>query len=664
MRLGGFSAFIIGLYASAAMAADAGLKFSAEKDWYNWGDYILGKDLQAGIESLGVTVQPAFIGDYYPAGSRKSKTDIYMHGFEPFNPPEDDGKVKVLYAYYPIETANAHKYKNLKNVVSSQWHSLQTEPWDFDVIAVASPTYMGEIAKTGIKTVFVPQFTNPDKFFYEYDKDKAYDILFVGRPGYERISAKWAMESGFEVALFGKGWEDKAPKEFYKGDYIDNNELHKYYASAKIVLNDTREDMKKAGFISNRVFDVTASGGFLISDYMPEIEAFYGDSIPLFKNREELAALLKYYLVHPEERALKAKRAQKITLSRFTNRHAAKSLLQAADSVRKKTNTPTDENKLAIKFPWSRNRMEIGDYWLGLDLQKGLAANGFDVMPYYYDKGFQTDDFYDNAGNLLYMQFKYNHIDFEDDGKARIMYLYFPTFIPEKGKFKNTKDYFIYNTDAYLNNELEYFDLIATPAKAVWRQLRKRGYEADFIPQFTNPEKFTNKPDDELKSDLLFVGSNWYERVSAKYAVDCGYDVAIYGLGWKNQIPDKYLKGTFIYNKDLNKYYSSAKIVLSDHAEDLAKMGLAINRLFDASAAGAFVISEYSPYIEEIFGDSIPMFKNKEEFKKLVDYYLANPDKRKEKAEKAQKITLKGYTNVIAGQKLKKLFEKIRKGKK
>lgn len=663
MKRGAFSALLFGLYASAACAADVGLKVSAEKDWYSWGDYILGQDLQTGIESFGLTAQPAYMGNYYPAGSGKSKIDIYMYGFVPFNPPEDAGKVKVLYLYYPIETANSHKYKNLKNVPTSDWHSLQTELWDFDLIAVASPTYLPEIEKLGIKTILVPQFTNPDKFFYEYDKDKAYDILFVGRPGYERISAKWAIESGFEVALFGSGWQHKAPAEFYKGDYIDNNDLHKYYASAKIVLNDTREDMKKAGFISNRVFDVTASGGFLISDYMPEIELFYGNNIPMFKNKEELAILLDYYLAHPEERLKKARRAQEITLSRFTNKHAAKSILEAADNIHK-THTPTDANKLALKFPWPQSGMGIGDYWLGKDMQQGLAAAGFEVRGYYDDNGFQKDDFYDNAGNILYMQFKFNKTEFEDENKARIMYLYFPTFVPDRGKFKNTKDYLVHNTDAYLNNELEYFDLIATPAKAVFNDLQNRGYKAAFIPQFTNPEKFTFQPTEAPAADLLFVGSNWYERVSVKYAIENGYDVSVYGLGWENEIPEKYLKGTFIYNDFLHKYYSSAKIVLSDHAEDLAEMGLVINRLFDASAAGAFVISEYSPYIEEIFGDSIPMFKNKAEFKELVDYYLANPDRRQEKAQKSREITLNGYTNIITGQKLKKLFEKIRKEKK
>ena len=643
-------------------ALDIGLKISAASSWHNWGDYILGQDLKDGLEQIGHSVTPYYIGNFY--GDKNTDMDIYMHGFVPFNPPKEKNKINIMYLYYPLETANMQKYDNLTNAIESDWYSLQTELWNFDLIAVASPSYLKEIEKFGIPTIYTSQFTNPKKFFYEYDKDKAYDILFVGRPGYERISAKWAIESGFDVALFGSGWQNKAPIEYFKGDYIDNEELHKYYASAKIVLNDTREDMKKAGFISNRIFDVTASRGFVISDYMPEIEQIYGDSIPMFKTKEELKFLLDFYLNHPADRIKKAKKAQEITLKNFTNEIIAKKIIEATNNLITSENKNHYPDTLAIKMPWSSQAISIGDYWLGLDIEQGLRKVGFAVKSYYYKDGFVTDEFYHDARNLLYLQFKYNRTDFEDDKKARIMYLYFPTFIPSKGKFVNTKDQFEYNTDAYLNNELEYFDLIATPAKSVYKELKEKGYETEFIPQFANLEKFFYEPDKTLESDLLFVGSTWYDRISALYAVDLGYNISIYGLNWQGKVPDKYIKGEFIDNRDLHKYYSSAKIVLSDHAKDLSDMGLVVNRLYDASACGAFIISEYSPYIEEIFGDSIPLFKTKEEFKELVDYYLAHPEKRLEKAKKAQSITLAGYTNDIAGLKIKQLFQQIHEAKK
>ena len=261
------------------------------------------------------------------------------------------------------------------------------------------------------------------------------------------------------------------------------------------------------------------------------------------------------------------------------------------------------------------------------------------------------------------MQFKTNNFEKEDESKNKIMYLYFPTFIPWLGKFKNTDDNFKYNTDASLNNYLEDFDLIATPAKKTYEKLKNLGYKTEFVTQFTNPNKFKYSYDENLATDLLFVGSTWYERESVKYALELGYDVDVYGLNWRGKIDDKYIKGEYIDNNELYKYYSSAKIVLSDHAEDLEDIGLVINRLYDVSAIGVMVISEYSPYIEEIFGDSIPMFKNKEELGYLIDFYLNNPIKREKKAKKAQEITLKKYTNKVISNKFIELFTNLRKDK-
>jgi spore maturation protein CgeB len=204
--------------------------------------------------------------------------------------------------------------------------------------------------------------------------------------------------------------------------------------------------------------------------------------------------------------------------------------------------------------------------------------------------------------------------------------------------------------------------VVATPAKKTYETLKKYGYNTSFITQFTNPNKFKYEYDENKKTELLFIGSTWYERESVKYAVELGYDVSVYGLNWQGKIPNKYIKGGFIDNNEVNKYYSSAKIVLSDHAEDLEAMGLVINRIYDATAVGAYVISEYSPYIEEIYGDSIPMFKNKEEFKNLVDYYLNNPIARTNKAAIAQAITLENHTNTMIARKMIDIFDKLQKG--
>ena len=75
--------------------------------------------------------------------------------------------------------------------------------------------------------------------------------------------------------------------------------------------------MIEAGFISNRIFDASACGAFIISDYIKEIEEIYGDSIAMYKNEEEFVELVKYYLNNKDEREEKAKKAQEITIKRF-----------------------------------------------------------------------------------------------------------------------------------------------------------------------------------------------------------------------------------------------------------------------------------------------------------------------------------------------------------
>lgn len=52
------------------------------------------------------------------------------------------------------------------------------------------------------------------------------------------------------------------------------------------------------------MFDVPATGAFLLTDYSPELEDYYtiGKDIECFRSVAELRAKLHYYLEHPAER--------------------------------------------------------------------------------------------------------------------------------------------------------------------------------------------------------------------------------------------------------------------------------------------------------------------------------------------------------------------------
>lgn len=350
------------------------VKSTANRGETNVGDYWIGEDFAAGFQTLGATTDTDYRSEYHRPHSPEPALNLYMRGYTDFIPPFPPG-CNVLYAYYPMAytavpaprtlsapasgTIDAHSSSAAaRNAapVSPSTSSAAAAPaprplsksalnrrppqpadanldddWqNFDVIAVASPAYAAELNRAGIKAVYVPQFTNPEKFYPDPDPALASDILFVGSNWHDRTSLRYALEAGFTVAVYGYNWQGIVPPEMYKAPYIANTELNRYYSSAKIVLNDHRPDMKDFGFVNNRIYDATAAGALVISDYMPEIETAYGDAVPMYKNKEELARLLEYYLAHEDERLALAAKARRITLEKFTNAAAARAVLEAA----------------------------------------------------------------------------------------------------------------------------------------------------------------------------------------------------------------------------------------------------------------------------------------------------------------------------------------------
>ena len=281
----------------------ASSQFFYKKD----GDFFLANDLKIGFEKLGYNVEYRYREDYDNINLGDAGNVIYLKGYYNFKKlPKDDvkGRKNILYIYY-VEGLHVDILDEV------------------DVVVSGSKRLIDESLKPlGKVTCFIPQFTNPERF-KPYDSDDKYehDVLFVGsdNSGKGRECVNFAVESGANFDVYGKFWEGELPAGVLKDGYIDNDELYKHYSNAKVVLNDHRRDMKYFGFVSNRIYDVTASGGFILSDYMPEIEMVYGDSVAMYKNYDEFKAKLDYYLSHEEERLKMAEKARKITLENFTN---------------------------------------------------------------------------------------------------------------------------------------------------------------------------------------------------------------------------------------------------------------------------------------------------------------------------------------------------------
>ena len=283
---------------------------------YTAGDYALASDLADGLARGGSNVNLTFYNSLY---KYPAETNILLRGFLP--PFADDLSARTNIIYLAYAQFGEDGRRELLPTDEAYLEVVAESARKADALATASQKLAEQLWAKGIPAHYIPQFTDTARFYPDFEESLKSDVLFVGANTFYRTAVPFLQQRGIAVDVYGPKW----PIGTAKANYADNRILRKYYSSAKIVLNDTREGMKRFGFISNRIFDATACGTLVISDYMPEIEAIYGDSVPMYKNGDELARLVRYYLdpAHEQERREKAARAREITLRHFTAKQAA-----------------------------------------------------------------------------------------------------------------------------------------------------------------------------------------------------------------------------------------------------------------------------------------------------------------------------------------------------
>ena len=79
---------------------------------------------------------------------------------------------------------------------------------------------------------------------------------------------------------------------------------------------------------------------------------------------------------------------------------------------------------------------------------------------------------------------------------------------------------------------------------------------------------------------------------------------------WTPDLVDpRFVEGRGVANTELARYYSAADIVLNDHWNDMRFEGFISNRLYDALACGAFVISDEIDGIAAEFDGAVPTYR-------------------------------------------------------
>lgn len=143
-------------------------------------------------------------------------------------------------------------------------------------------------------------------------------LIWKATQGYRVRLAHALMPLG--LVIYGDaGWKRLLRKKGAVRPQVDYfRELPDVYRGTDVNINCTSFQMKTAA--NQRVFDVPACGGFLLSDYQEDMERFFevGKEAICYRTAEEAASLAAYYLGKDSERKKIAESARKRVLAEHT----------------------------------------------------------------------------------------------------------------------------------------------------------------------------------------------------------------------------------------------------------------------------------------------------------------------------------------------------------
>jgi spore maturation protein CgeB len=128
--------------------------------------------------------------------------------------------------------------------------------------------------------------------------------------------------------------------------------------------------------------------------------------------------------------------------------------------------------------------------------------------------------------------------------------------------------------------------------------------------QATDPERFHPRTADDHGGDVVFVANFRADRPVVDAALAAGVDLTIYGKGWDDTPVGDRVRSGFVANDHLGDVYAGAAIVLNDSHADMAREGFMPNRLFDAVACGARVVTDEVGDDVHVFDGAVQVYRD------------------------------------------------------
>lgn len=237
-----------------------------------WGDHWVRRELEKELSGLG-----------FDQGRKNPDMNIHLFG----SPAKDFDELALNMVWL-------HSHPDMVTIENLR---------QFDYIFCASSHFLPKLRAMGYLNVeFMPACTSKTPVQAQIE----HNLIFLGNARESRHDGRAIVgdmiSTGLDFKVWGNLWESILPKKNYGGRYWEYERLEELYASAKITLNDHHPDMEREGFVSNKVFDILASGGFVISGKNKGLAPIFEDAVPEYESSEHLKEIVEYYLDNPEER--------------------------------------------------------------------------------------------------------------------------------------------------------------------------------------------------------------------------------------------------------------------------------------------------------------------------------------------------------------------------
>jgi GT2 family glycosyltransferase/spore maturation protein CgeB len=573
-------------------------------------------------------------GDYFTAhemglglAERLGCEVMFLH-YQKYDVADTDVLVVMRHDYDLSKVANANP-----GMITVAWIRNRVPQWlecghldSYQVLFASSRKASDEVHKaTGRRPAILPIAANFERFSAGESKPNLQsDLCFTGHYWGHARDAVEVLEPRkipYSFSMWGQKWDEHPIwSRFWRG-LAPYQDLPDIYASAKLVIDDSHPVTREWDSLNSRVFDALAAGALVLTNCAGGAQDLFGGRLPSFSSPEDLKALVDRYMENPQEREGLARALQEEVRTGHTYAHRAQTFAEtlirflSGDALRIAIKAPAPDH--ATKHQW-------GDHHFAHALKRALERRGHlvrvDILPDWYGglaaadevvivlRGLSRYQPFPNAINILWL------ISHPDD----------VTFA-----------------------ELAEYDHVFVASEPLAKRLGRRlGPKVSALLQCTDPAVFREPAEAEKAHNrLLFVGnSRGHQRQILEWAVARNLEgLAVYGSGWTGILPPAVISGEHIPNDELYRYYGGAGVVLNDHWPDMAAEGIISNRIFDAAACGAAIITDPAEGLREVFGDAVTVCESKLQLKALVDK-LTNAKDRRKKVGRLRRLVLENHT--------------------